>query len=130
MRASPDQTVASDAKCNHKGALYRQRATRLGTPVWALFWAHSARFSLGLFRIWNEKERRRRFFDRRLAQEMPMFAPNEIGTGRQIVNGFVASELSVGVSPHTRSVVLSTIDERGSPTRRMRDSLSPIAAVR
>ena len=96
------------------------------------------------------------FFDRRLAQEMPMFvvtavkpdgrhvvyltarsgiqspwiAPNEIGTGRQIVSGFVASELSVGVSPHTRSVVLSTIDERGSPTRRMRDSLSPIAAVR
>src|SRR5436190_1825008 len=91
------------------------------------------------------------FLDRRLAQEMPMFvvtavkpdgrhvvyltarsgiqspwiAPNEIGTGRQIVNGFVASELSVGVSPHTRSVVLSTIDERGSPTRRMRDSLSP-----
>src|SRR5437773_10520697 len=78
------------------------------------------------------------FFDRRLAQEMPMFvvtavkpdgrhvvyltarsgiqspwiAPNEIGTGRQIVNGFVASELCVGVTPHTRSVVLSTIDER------------------
>src|SRR5207247_8637370 len=61
MRASPDQTVASDAKCNHKGALYRQRATRLGTPVWALFWAHSARFSLSLFRTWNENERRRRF---------------------------------------------------------------------
>ena len=62
--------------------------------------------------------------------QSPWIAPNEIGTGRQIVNGFVASELSVGVSPHTRSVVLSTIDERGSPTRRMRDSLSPIAAVR
>jgi len=70
------------------------------------------------------------YLTERSGTQSPWIAPNEIGTGRQIVNGFVASELSVGVSPHTRSVVLSTIDERGSPTRRMRDSLSPIADVR
>ena len=48
MKASPDQTVAFDAKCNHKGALYRQgansfRHTRLGTLLGTLgaFFARS-----------------------------------------------------------------------------------------
>ena len=62
VKATRVQTVAFDAKCNHKNALYGRHATR--------FWAHRLgtlpgthdAFSLGLFRKLEENETRRRFF--------------------------------------------------------------------
>ena len=62
VKAIPVQTVAFDAKCNQKGALCRRPASRLGHTVWAHSWAHTARFSLGLFRKRKKNEPRRRFF--------------------------------------------------------------------
>jgi hypothetical protein len=63
MKASPDQTVAFGAKCNHKSDLDRRHATRFGHTVWAHFWAHTARFSLNRFGKRKEKATRRRFFE-------------------------------------------------------------------
>jgi hypothetical protein len=50
VKATAVQTVAFDAKGNHKRALHRQRTTRFGHTVWAHVQAHSPRFMLVLFR--------------------------------------------------------------------------------
>ena len=62
VKATPVQTVAFDAKCKHKRALFVDVLLILGTVFWAHSWAHTARFSLGLFRKRKENEPRRRFF--------------------------------------------------------------------
>src|SRR6267142_3995845 len=50
LKATPVQTVAFDAKCNHKRALYRRLLRVVGTHVWAHSRAQSAGFSLSLFK--------------------------------------------------------------------------------
>ncbi len=66
VRATRVQTVALDAKCNHKKALYRRLTTRLGTRFWAHFWAHSVRFSRGLTENGRKTSQGDGFLNRRL----------------------------------------------------------------
>jgi len=47
VKAIPDRAGASDAKRNHPSALFVVVLLALPTTVWAQYWAHSARFSIG-----------------------------------------------------------------------------------
>src|SRR4029453_13658541 len=61
VKATHVQTGAFGVKCNSTSVLCRRLTTCSGTVTWAHSWAHTACFSLGLFRKRKEKATRRRF---------------------------------------------------------------------
>ena len=116
MKATGVQTVAFGVKCNHTSALCRGPTICLGTAVWAHSWAHTARFSLGLFRIRKETARGDGFFDRGLG------CPRNQSPSRVRSFSIVAWQLTRGSQPVPRVDDEVTAWRRGSSVARRRGS--------